>query len=183
MRLLDPSAGSPRCPACLSKDLEVEAVSGQATLHTFTVNHQPWYPGLDPPYVIAIVELPEQEGLRLTTGIVGCAPDEVEIGMPLQVTFEQYEDVWLPFFEPAAHERRRDRRATRSSAGIGQSDVGRRLHRDPLDLTLDACLEAIDDAGLTRDDIDGIATYPGQHGHAARASPAPASPTCTTRCG
>ncbi|HEX2384032.1 MAG TPA: OB-fold domain-containing protein [Acidimicrobiales bacterium] len=90
---------APRCPSCLSKELDVEAVSGQATLHTFTVNHQPWYPGLDPPYVIAIVELPEQEGLRLTTGIVGCASDEVEIGMPLQVTFEQYEDVWLPFFE------------------------------------------------------------------------------------
>jgi acetyl-CoA acetyltransferase len=46
-------------------------------------------------------------------------------------------------------------------SGIGQSDVGRRLHRHPLDLTLDACLEAIADAGLTRDDIDGIATYPG----------------------
>ena len=46
-------------------------------------------------------------------------------------------------------------------SGIGQSDVGRRLHRDPLDLTLDACLEAIEDAGLTRDDIDGLATYPG----------------------
>jgi uncharacterized OB-fold protein len=65
------------------------------------VNYQPWYPGLDPPYVIAIVELPEQQGLRLTTGITGCAPDEVQIGMPLQVTFEHYEDVWLPFFEPA----------------------------------------------------------------------------------
>lgn len=46
-------------------------------------------------------------------------------------------------------------------SGIGQSDVGRRLHRHPLDLTLDACLEAIADAGLHRDDIDGIATYPG----------------------
>jgi acetyl-CoA acetyltransferase len=46
-------------------------------------------------------------------------------------------------------------------SGIGQSDVARRLHRDPLDLTLDACLDAIEDAGLTRDDIDGIATYPG----------------------
>lgn len=45
--------------------------------------------------------------------------------------------------------------------GIGQSDVGRRLHRDPLELTLDACLAAIEDAGLTREDIDGIATYPG----------------------
>ncbi|MGI8663340.1 MAG: thiolase family protein [Acidimicrobiales bacterium] len=46
-------------------------------------------------------------------------------------------------------------------SGVGQSEVGRRLFRDPLDLTLDACLEAIDDAGLTRADIDGIATYPG----------------------
>ena len=46
-------------------------------------------------------------------------------------------------------------------SGIGQSDVGRRLFRNPLDLTLDACLAAIDDAGLTRADVDGIATYPG----------------------
>jgi acetyl-CoA acetyltransferase len=45
--------------------------------------------------------------------------------------------------------------------GIGQSDVGRRLNRDPLALTADACLAAIEDAGLTRDDIDGLSTYPG----------------------
>jgi acetyl-CoA acetyltransferase len=45
--------------------------------------------------------------------------------------------------------------------GIGQSDVGRRLNREPMDLTLDACLDAIADAGLTRDDIDGLSTYPG----------------------
>jgi acetyl-CoA acetyltransferase len=46
-------------------------------------------------------------------------------------------------------------------SGIGQSAVGRRLNIDPLVLTMDACLEAIADAGLTRDDIDGLATYPG----------------------
>src|SRR6185503_16717667 len=45
--------------------------------------------------------------------------------------------------------------------GIGQSDIGRRLHRTGLDLTVDAALAAIADAGLTRDDIDGVATYPG----------------------
>ncbi len=45
--------------------------------------------------------------------------------------------------------------------GIGQSEVGRRLGRGDLDLTVEACLDAIDDAGLTRDDIDGLATYPG----------------------
>ena len=40
--------------------------------------------------------------------------------------------------------------------GVGQSDIGRRLGRDPLELTLDACLAAIEDAGLTRADIDRI---------------------------
>ncbi|MBA3304284.1 MAG: thiolase family protein, partial [Acidimicrobiia bacterium] len=46
-------------------------------------------------------------------------------------------------------------------SGIGQSDVGRRLGRGALDLTVDACLAALDDAGLTREDVDGLATYPG----------------------
>src|SRR3954454_14264121 len=46
-------------------------------------------------------------------------------------------------------------------AGVGQSQVGRRIYREPLDLTVEAALAAIEDAGLTRDDIDGLATYPG----------------------
>lgn len=46
-------------------------------------------------------------------------------------------------------------------SGIGQSDIGRRLGRDPLQLTVDACLTAVEDAGLTLADIDGLTTYPG----------------------
>ncbi len=46
-------------------------------------------------------------------------------------------------------------------SGVGQSDVARRLGRDPLELTLDACLAAINDAGLDVKDIDGLSTYPG----------------------
>ncbi len=46
-------------------------------------------------------------------------------------------------------------------SGIGQSQIGRRILRHPLDLTVDAALNAMADAGLTRDDIDGLATYPG----------------------
>jgi len=52
-----------------------------------------------------------------------------------------------------------ERRAVIS--GIGQSDIGRRLGRSDLDLTVEASLAAIADAGLTRDDIDGLSTYPG----------------------
>lgn len=52
-----------------------------------------------------------------------------------------------------------ERRAAIS--GIGQSEYGRRMERDPLALTADACLAAIEDAGLRRQDIDGLSTYPG----------------------
>lgn len=46
-------------------------------------------------------------------------------------------------------------------SGVGQSQVGRRLGRSGLALTIEACLRAIADAGLAPDDIDGVATYPG----------------------
>ena len=93
---------APLCPGCLSRNIAPEAVSGRATVHTYTVNHQPWIPGFDPPYVVAIVDIEEQEGLRLTTNLVGCEPDEVRIGMAVQVCFEEREDgIFLPLFEPA----------------------------------------------------------------------------------
>src|SRR5207302_7907840 len=49
-------------------------------------------------------------------------------------------------------------------SGVAQSEVGRRLFRDPLELTLDGCLAAIAHAGLTTEDIDGLSTYPGPMG-------------------
>lgn len=97
---IHPSA--PNCPACLSRELEPRAVSGRGVVHTFTVNHQPWVPGFEPPYVVAIVELPEQAGLRLMTNIVGCEIADVSIGMAVEVCFEALEDgAWLPLFRPA----------------------------------------------------------------------------------
>src|SRR5216683_1351599 len=56
-------------------------------------------------------------------------------------------------------------------SGIGQSDIGRRLFRSGHELTVDACLDAIADAGLTPADIDGIATYPGAMGTPGGFSP------------
>jgi uncharacterized OB-fold protein len=91
----------PICPACLGRELDVEAASGRATVATYTVNHQRWIPGFEPPYVVAIVELPEQAGLRLTTNLVNCGADDVAIGMSVRVVFEHRDDVWLPLFEPA----------------------------------------------------------------------------------
>jgi len=91
----------PVCGACLGRDLSVAAVSGKAVLLTYTINRHPWVPGFDPPYIVAIVGLVEQPGLRLTTNLVGIELDQVEIGMPLRVVFEACDDgIYLPLFEP-----------------------------------------------------------------------------------
>ena len=97
------SALFPYTPLFRSRDCEPRTVSGRAQVHTFTINHHPWVPGFDPPYVVAIVELEEQVGLRLMTNIVGCPIDEVHIGMPVEVCFEELEDgAYLPLFQPAS---------------------------------------------------------------------------------
>ena len=91
---------TPVCPRCTSRRLTPDPVSGHGTVVTHTVNHQPW--GLLPvPYVIAIVELDEQPGLRLTTNLVGIEPDAVRRGLCVDVCFEHLEDVYLPLFQPA----------------------------------------------------------------------------------
>jgi acetyl-CoA acetyltransferase len=50
-------------------------------------------------------------------------------------------------------------------AGMGQTEIGRRVPRSSLDLTVEACLAAVADAGLTCDDIDGLVSWPGDVGY------------------
>jgi uncharacterized protein len=92
---------SPVCPICRAREVAPEAVSGRATVATFTINRQRWEPGLERPFVVAMVEMEEQKGLRLTTNIVNCPARDVQIGMKVRVLFDHREDVWLPLFEPA----------------------------------------------------------------------------------
>ena len=97
---------APVCGECLGRDLSPEAVSGRATVASFTWNHQPWVPAPDHPYCIAIVEIEEQPSVRLMTNLVGCTPEQVRIGMPVRVVFEQHEDVHFPLFEADPEARR-----------------------------------------------------------------------------
>jgi acetyl-CoA acetyltransferase/uncharacterized OB-fold protein len=170
---------TPICPVCRSRNRVHRVVSGRATVVGFTINQHQWLPGFEPPYAIANVALVEDPSVHLTTNIVGCDPDEVHIGQSVQVRFEQHEDVWIPLFEPTGEADgpepdvevklpaprpplRSDRFEHRVVlSGVGRSALGRRLMRDPLSLAVDACLAAVDDAGLTLDDIDGLSTYPG----------------------
>ncbi len=84
----------------VATDLVPEPVSGKGTVFTYTVNWHPFNPEVPVPILIAIVELPEQEGLRFTTNIVGCGPEDVRIGLPVEVRFEQHGEIWVPVFTP-----------------------------------------------------------------------------------
>ncbi|HEY3659054.1 MAG TPA: OB-fold domain-containing protein [Steroidobacteraceae bacterium] len=90
----------PICPLCKCREVRDEPVSGKGSVLTFTINRQVWERGLEAPYVIAIVGIDEQSGLRLTTNIINCGSDAVFIGMRVRVLFDHREDVWLPLFEP-----------------------------------------------------------------------------------
>ncbi|MGD9300144.1 MAG: enoyl-CoA hydratase-related protein [Desulfobacterales bacterium] len=90
------------CPECWSGNLDWRVASGKAKVYTYTIMRdmvEPKFMG-DLPYVIAMVEL--DEGIRMTTRIVNCNPDDVEIGMKVEVVFEEVSpECSLPMFQPA----------------------------------------------------------------------------------
>jgi uncharacterized OB-fold protein len=94
-----------RCPHCWSPDLTWAAASGRGSLYSFTVVHQVVHPAFAAavPYIIAAIDL--EEGVRIISNIVDCPHDELRIGMPLTVTFEEVSAaVTLPKFRPAARQ-------------------------------------------------------------------------------
>lgn len=91
----------PRCPSCFGESVAPAPVSGRGTVYSFTINRQRWTPELEVPYVIAIVELEEQRGLRLLTNVVDCPVDDVRIGMAVEVGFREHGNASIPVFRQA----------------------------------------------------------------------------------
>jgi acetyl-CoA acetyltransferase/uncharacterized OB-fold protein len=177
----------PMCRNCRSTESTITAVSGLARLIGFTHNYRMSIPGVQPPYTLGQVAIEEDDRVRLTTRIVDAEPDSLQIGQRMKVVFEQVEDVYFPLFTPTGETSLTElpedeisaeqvgrhlrppptaRRFEHDSAitGIGASQMGRRLMRDPLSLTVEAAMAAIEDAGLSVEDIDGLSTYPGTLG-------------------
>jgi len=92
------------CPRCLSLGLVPEPVSGRGAVYSFTVANREFSPGIKPPYVVALVDLEEQESLRLVTNLVNVAIGDVRIGMAVCVLFCDLdigaEQATLAMFEP-----------------------------------------------------------------------------------
>ena len=90
----------PACPDCLDSNLEWVDASGRGTLYSYTVVHRPQQPVFDVPYLPIIVEL--EEGWHMLSNLLGVEPAEVEIGTPLEVSFEKMsEEIHLPYFRRA----------------------------------------------------------------------------------
>lgn len=87
------------CPHCGSEDWGYQPSDGRGVIATYTVVHRAPDPRFETPYVVAVVELAD-EGWSLMTNIVGVDGGDVEIGMPVEVSWIEFEGDTLPAFAP-----------------------------------------------------------------------------------
>ncbi len=91
------------CSRCLSRDVAWTPVSGRGEVFSKVVMHLANHPAFAAmaPYAVVVVQL--EEGARIMSNVTGCAPADVRIGMPVEVTFEPLDDtVTLPLFRPTS---------------------------------------------------------------------------------
>ena len=90
----------PMCPKCHSVEKEWTQVSGKGFVYSWVTYHESPHPAFKAPYSVVLVEL--EEGMRIVSNLVDVKPDEIEIGMPVKVTFDEVaEGVTLPKFKKA----------------------------------------------------------------------------------
>lgn len=93
---------SPVCPECRSAESDWKEVSGRGEVYTYTFVHRAIASGQELPFVIAVIALEDAGGLRIISNLVGAKPDELEIGLPVEVVWEDMsEDLAIPRFRPA----------------------------------------------------------------------------------
>lgn len=92
----------PLCRHCQSENIAPRAVPGTGAVDTYTVNYQPWAPGLEVPFVIARVRLDDVPGVIVTSNVVGCPPEEVDFEDRVRVVFSEEDGIWFPLFEKVA---------------------------------------------------------------------------------
>lgn len=93
-----------RCPACRSIALAPEQASGRGRVYSWSVMHSGGNPGFEDkiPYAVLVVELDDQKGLFTIGNLFDAEPEELSIGMALEVTWEQLNDeITLPQWRPA----------------------------------------------------------------------------------
>ncbi|OBH79999.1 nucleic acid-binding protein [Mycobacterium scrofulaceum] len=89
----------PMCPHCRSLDWEAVESSGRGTVYSYVMPHEPKFPFFEYPYIVVLVEL--EEGVRLVSNLTGIDPADVRTGMPVEVYYQDFDDLVLHQFRPA----------------------------------------------------------------------------------
>lgn len=90
------------CSHCWTGEIKDVTASGRGSVWSYTVVYRNRTPGFreEVPYVVALVEL--EEGVKVLSNIVNCAPEKVKIGLPVRLTFVRANETWnIAMFEPA----------------------------------------------------------------------------------
>ena len=88
-------------PTCFSTGSNGRRCPGAGRVYAYTIVSQPADRAFeaDAPYVYAIVQL--DEGVRMPTNVIGIAPEDVQVDMPVTVVFDDVSAEWtLPKFTP-----------------------------------------------------------------------------------
>jgi uncharacterized protein len=76
------------CRSCRSRSVGPAEITDRGVVYSYTVNHQQWLPDLEVPYAMVLVEFPDHPGVRVVGRLRGCHPDDVAVGMDVEVGFE-----------------------------------------------------------------------------------------------
>ncbi|MGD9793862.1 MAG: Zn-ribbon domain-containing OB-fold protein [Acidimicrobiia bacterium] len=91
------------CVHCQSQDAVPTQVSGRGTVYSYATVDRLFHVGFTDhlPYVVVLVELEEQPGLLMLTNLIDAGPDGAQVGMAVEVAFDDRGDVTIPQFRPA----------------------------------------------------------------------------------
>jgi uncharacterized OB-fold protein len=96
---------APLCPECRSTESDWKEIPGRGEVYTYTIVHRPIAAGQDLPYLVAVISLEESGGLRMISNLVDVSPEAVEIGLPVEVVWEDMSaNFAVPRFRPARRE-------------------------------------------------------------------------------
>jgi uncharacterized OB-fold protein len=92
---------APLCPACRSEDADWKTLTGRGEVYTYTIVHRPIAAGQPLPTIIAVIALEDAGGVRMISNLVGTTPEEVAIGLPVELVWEDMSaDLAIPRFRP-----------------------------------------------------------------------------------
>ena len=116
-----------RCPKCGAYDLGYVVASGRGKVYSHVEPVHPKVRSFDYPLVVALIEL--EEGTRLVSNVIDVDPDQVEIGMDVEVVIQECNGVDLPVFRPVRPER------SESTLRFDDVEVGDQLAPCPIPIT------------------------------------------------